>query len=75
MRKARLGIAVAVIGFVTALLSAWQMADHVRMVDMLALFASGAAAGCGLTSGIVQFRQAMKVPLPAPPTSETRPPV
>jgi hypothetical protein len=75
MRKTRFGISVAAIGFVTALLSAWQMADHVRMVDILALFASGAAAGCGLTSAIVQYRQVRKATLQAPSTGGTRPPV
>ena len=75
MRKARFGISIAAIGFVTALLSAWQMADHVRMVDILALFASGAAAGCGLTSAIVQYRQVMKATLRGPSTGGTRPPV
>jgi len=58
-------ISVAVIGFVMAVLSAWLMADHVRMVDIGALFAS-AAAGYGLTSAIVQYRQSM-------PTTQRRP--
>jgi hypothetical protein len=74
MRKARFGLFVAVTGFVAALLSAWQMTDHVRMVDIVALFASGAAAGCGLTSAVVQHRQVMKAPLPGPSTCGTRPP-
>jgi hypothetical protein len=75
MRKARCGISVVVIGFVAALLSAWQMADHVRMVDILALFASGAATGCGLTSANVQSRQVTKATLRGPSTGGTRRPV
>jgi hypothetical protein len=73
MRKTRFGLFVAVIGFVAALLSAWQMADHVRTVDIVALFASGVAAGCGVTSAVVRYRQAVKAPLPAPSARTTRP--
>jgi hypothetical protein len=74
MRKTRFALVVAVIGFVAASLSAWQMADHVRIVDIVALFASGAAAGCGVTKAVVHYRQAMKAPLPAPSAGKTRPP-
>jgi hypothetical protein len=51
MRQAtreRLSIAATVLSASTAILSALAMRDHLRLVEILGLFASGAGTGAGI---------------------------
>jgi hypothetical protein len=46
--KQKLPILVTVLGALTSILSAAAMRDHVRLVEIVGLFASGASTGAGI---------------------------
>ena len=48
--------AVLVVGVLCSILSALAMRDHVRLVDIVGLFASGVGTGAGIVAAIVQQR-------------------
>src|SRR5829696_10055514 len=48
--KQKLSILVTVLGALASLLSAAAMRDHVRLVEIVGLFASGAGTGAGLAA-------------------------
>jgi len=56
--RARLSLAGAVLGALAAVMSALQMQDRVRNVDILTLFAGGFGAGAGLVGAVVGMRRA-----------------
>jgi hypothetical protein len=48
------------------LLSALQMIDHVRLVEIVTLFAGGMGAGVGLVKAVIDHRKARDQKLPSP---------
>jgi hypothetical protein len=56
-------IVATVLGVLTALMSAATMRDHVRLVEIVTLFASGVATGASLTALLVgRVRGTVPVP-------------
>jgi hypothetical protein len=58
MLKKRIGVIGAAAGLAVSLLSAMQMIDHVRLVEIVTLFAGGMGAGVGLVKALIDHRQA-----------------
>jgi hypothetical protein len=56
--KRKIGVMVAAAGLAASLLSAMQMIDHVRLVEIVTLFAGGMGAGVGLVKAVIDHRQA-----------------
>ena len=52
MRDMR-AILVTALSAIIAVLSALQMRDHVRLVEIIGLFASGAGTGAGIAATII----------------------
>jgi hypothetical protein len=50
-------LVIAVLSMVAAVLAASRLSDHVRWVDMVALFGTGFGTGAGLVSGLMRLRQ------------------
>ena len=48
--KQKLSILVTLVGALTSVLSAAAMRDHVRLVEIVGLFASGAGTGAGIAA-------------------------
>ena len=48
--RQKLPILVTAMGALTSLLSAAAMRDHVRLVEIVGLFASGASTGAGIAA-------------------------
>jgi hypothetical protein len=48
--KQKLSILVTLVGALTSVLSAAAKRDHVRLVEIVGLFASGAGTGAGLAA-------------------------
>jgi len=66
MLKKRIGVIGAAAGLAVSLLSALQMIDHVRLVEIVTLFAGGMGAGVGLVKAVIDHRQARDQKLPPP---------
>jgi hypothetical protein len=49
----RLAVLVTALSAIIAVLSALQMRDHVRTVEIIGLFASGAGTGAGIAATVV----------------------
>jgi len=49
----RLAVLVTALSAIIAVLSALQMRDHVRMVEIIGLFASGAGTGACIAATVV----------------------
>ena len=45
-------VVVAVLSAIIAIISALQMRDHVRLVEIIGLFASGVGTGAGIAAAI-----------------------
>jgi hypothetical protein len=69
MLKKRMGLIGAAAGLAAGLLSALQMIDRVRLVDIVTLFAGGMGAGAGLVKAVIDYRKAQDRKLPSPPTA------
>jgi len=66
MLKKKIGLIGAAAGLAVSLLSALQMIDHVRLVEIVTLFAGGMGAGVGLVKAVIDHRQARDQKLPSP---------
>jgi hypothetical protein len=49
----RLAVLVTAFSAIIAVVSALQMRDHVRVVEIIGLFASGAGTGAGIAAAIL----------------------
>jgi len=54
----KIGLIGAAAGLAVSLLSALQMIDHVRLVEIVTLFAGGMGAGVGLVKAVIDHRHA-----------------
>jgi len=72
MLKKRIGLIGAVAGLAVSLLSALQMIDHVRLVDIVTLFAGGMGAGVGLVKAVTDYRKTREKPLSPPAAPHVR---
>lgn len=66
MLKKRIGLIGGLAGLAVSLLSALQMIDRVRLVDIVMLFAGGMSAGVGLVKAVIDHRKAGERPLSPP---------
>jgi hypothetical protein len=66
MLKKKIGLIGAAAGLAVSLLSALQMIDHVRLVEIVTLFAGGMGAGVGLVKAVIDHRKA-PAQVPPPP--------
>ena len=60
--KVRLTVFATILSTGLALLGALAMRDHVRLVDILALFFGGFGAGAGLVASVFQNRRIVTPP-------------
>jgi len=66
MLKKKIGLIGAAAGLAVSLLSALQMIDHVRLVEIVTLFAGGMGAGVGLVKAVIDHRKARAQAQPPP---------
>ena len=66
MLKKKIGLIGAAAGLAVSLLSALQMIDHVRLVEIVTLFAGGMGAGVGLVKAVIDHRKERDQKLPSP---------
>ncbi len=71
MQKKTIGIMVAAAGLAVSLLSALQMVPHVRLVEIVTLFAGGMGAGVGLVKAVIDHRKARDEKPPSPPAKKS----
>jgi len=69
MLKKKIGLIGAAAGLAVSLLSALQMIDHVRLVEIVTLFAGGMGAGVGLVKAVIDHRKERDRRLPSPPST------
>ena len=72
MIKKRIGLIGAAAGLAVGLLSALQMVDRVRLVDIVTLFAGGMGAGVGLVKAVTDYRKTREDALSPPPAPPVR---
>ncbi len=53
LMRDRLAVLVTALSAIIAIVSALQMRDHVRVVEIIGLFASGAGTGAGIAAAVV----------------------
>jgi hypothetical protein len=56
VKRAGLGVVAAVLGLAVGVLTAIQLSDRIRLVDIIGLYAAGMAAGAGLVKAMVDLR-------------------
>ena len=56
--REKLSLLVTFLGLLSAVISAMSMRDHVRMVEIVGLFASGVGSGAGITAALVNRKRA-----------------
>lgn len=60
MFKKRIGLIGAICGIIVAVLGAVQMADRLRLVDIITLFVGGFGAGAGMVKTIIDYKNSRK---------------